>query len=82
MRVEDAGNLSNVEGLAARALKKMAGITAKENVIVLDHLAEGAELRKTTAAASFASSAASAVESYSLPSEDEQEDEDDDMELN
>lgn len=32
-----------------RALKKMAGISAKENAKVLEHLSEGKELRESNA---------------------------------
>ena len=38
--------MKDIENLAVRALTKMAGITAKGNVKVLEHLSEGRELLK------------------------------------
>ena len=38
--------MRDIENLAIRALTKMAGISAKENVKVLEHLSEGRELLK------------------------------------
>lgn len=46
VKAEDENKLAEVEGLATRALKKMGGLTAKENAIVLEHLVEGRELRQ------------------------------------
>ena len=46
VNAEEEPKLKDIENLAVRALTKMAGISAKENVKVLEHLSEGRELLK------------------------------------
>jgi hypothetical protein len=49
VKTDDKKKLAEIEGLAVRALNKMAGISARENAITLGHLVEGRELRSVAA---------------------------------